>query len=232
MSATEDFDAFLTLICHHSADAQSVADLRSLARTMSVERGKLARLDQLADQLVFIAKGSTKLVAHASDGRDQVVAFHFAGDLVSVPARAAHVYTLTALDSVSLITFPATRLLQIAVREPLIQAEIIRRMLTALHRSRDKSVGLGRKTAAERIASFLVTMGQRIGRVSHDNIRLDLPMSRKDISDNLGLTIETVSRQFTQLRKEGLVVTVGRSGVELRDQAALIARAGQMPTAI
>ena len=90
---------------------------------------------------------------------------------------------------------------------------------------------LGRKTAQERLASFLVTMADRIGMQQGGQCVLDLPMSRRDIADSLGLTIETVSRQLTVLRDLALIETSGRSIVTLADIAALEDRAGHLAVA-
>jgi CRP/FNR family transcriptional regulator len=98
----------------------------------------------------------------------------------------------------------------------------------SLGRCRDKSLALGRKTAPERLAGFLVGMAVRIGAPQDDITFLDLPMSRRDIADSLGLTIETVSRQFTLLREQKIIETVGKSGVRIRDLLALEARAGYL----
>jgi CRP/FNR family transcriptional regulator len=108
---------------------------------------------------------------------------------------------------------------------------VLTRSLQALHRSRTRMMQLGHKSARQRIADFLVSMAERLtdstGGTAGGACRLILPMSRRDIGDSLGLTIETVSRQFTELREAGLIETRGRSLVQLRDLAALAQAAGQ-----
>jgi len=96
----------------------------------------------------------------------------------------------------------------------------------SLRRCREKTIALGRKTAGERIAVFLVGMAERIGVEQDGRLVLELPMSRRDISDSLGLTIETVSRQLSKLRDDGVIETVGRSGVILNTLESLRDRAG------
>lgn len=212
-----------------SVSTGSVANrLRALAQAMDIGRGRTVPIDPAKNFLVFVGSGTTKLIASASGGREQIVAFHFPGDLVSVPVNAWHSYRLSALVQTEILAFPAEDFLGIAVSEPLLQAELLRRTLTALHRCRDKAVGLGRKNAQERLASFLVGMADRIGLVEQGSCTLELSMSRRDIGDSLGLTIETVSRQFSELRLIGLIETRGRSHVLLRDLSALAERAGHV----
>lgn len=202
--------------------------LRMLAQLMDIGQGRTVPIDPAKDFLVYVGSGTTKLIASASGGREQIVAFHFSGDLVSVPVNAWHSYRLSALAQTEVLTFPAADFLRIAASEPLLQAELLRHTMTALHRCRDKAVGLGRKNAQERLASFLVGMADRIGMVEEGSCTLELPMSRRDIGDSLGLTIETVSRQFSELRMTGLIETSGRSRAVLHDLAALAERAGHV----
>ena len=104
--------------------------------------------------------------------------------------------------------------------------QLLDRILADLGRSRELSALLGRKSARERICGFLVEMEKRIGRRENGAVILDLPMSRREIGDHLGLTIETVSRQLSKLRDDGVIETVGRSGVILNAVESLRDRAG------
>lgn len=200
-------------------------ELMAIGHLVSTRRGARAYIDPSVDQMVYVSRGATKLVATASEGREQIVAFHFAGDLISVPATAQHGYSLRALVDCQLLTFPTREFVTCIERAPAMMRQVLDRVMVALHRSRDKAVGLGRKTAEERLASFFIGMAERIGRTEGKACALDLPMSRRDIADALGLTIETVSRQLGRLRELGLIETSGRSGVRLLQPGALEARA-------
>lgn len=202
--------------------------LQELAVGLAVARGCIAPLDHTHGTLVFIADGSTKLVAHASQEREQIVAFHFGGDLVAIPPDSQHAFSLVALRDSILIIFPAREFYGRAAADPAILRVLLDRFQTALFRCRDKALGLGRKSAQERLASFLLTMAERLDTKERGRCVLDLPMSRRDIGDSLGLTIETISRQFGELRAAGLVETSGRSRVILTDPAALALRAGHL----
>ncbi len=222
------FDAFFSGLAGTEAAHEIAFKLGKLSQTINIERGSMAPLDPDKDALVYVGNGATKLIASALSGREQIVAFHFAGDLVSIPAGAWHSYALCALADTDALAFPADEFLEIVGSEPIFLCALLHQSLTALHRCRDKAVGLGRKNAQERLASFLVGMADRIGSTKTGECVLDLPMSRRDIGDSLGLTIETISRQFSELRLAGLVQTTGRSRVLLCDLPALAQRAGHI----
>ncbi len=231
MTFPDLFDEFRKAILPGGASGTTLSSLKAVARYTSAREGDAPFKGNGVDQIIFIASGSTKLVAHVSQGREQVVAFHFKGDLVSVPATVAHAYTLCALEDCELVFFPADDFLQIAKQEAQLIVKILERALRSLARSREKAVALGRKTAGERLASFLVTMAERIGWSSEDAVELELIMSRRDIGDSLGLTVETVSRQLSELRNAGLIETSGRSHFRLLDIESLHSRAGHLKAA-
>jgi CRP-like cAMP-binding protein len=227
----ELFELFAQAILAQDMTDAAYLQLQAMGRYARATAGEAVLADGDQNQIVFVARGATKLVAHASGGREQVVAFHFEGDLVSVPARGAHSYTLCALQDCELIAFAAAEFLGLARSEPGLLNEVLERVLASLARSREKSIALGRKTAQERVASFLVSMAGRIGMPQEGGCLLHLPMSRRDMADSLGLTIETISRQLTELREAGLIETSGRSVVHLCDNASLQARAGHLSSA-
>lgn len=228
MTFPELFERFsMNILPLGSSDAAHIR-FQAVARYASARAGDAPFTGNGKDQIIFVARGSTKLVAQVSHGREQVVAFHFAGDLVLVPAQTAHSYTLCALEDCELIYFPADEFFKLARHEAGMIDEVLERTMRALVRCREKAVSLGRKTAQERLASFLVTMAERIGTATGKGCELELPMSRRDIADSLGLTIETVSRQIGELRDAGLVETSGRSRIHLHDIQGLSLRAGHL----
>ncbi len=201
-----------------------------------LHRGECLAPDPHEDRLVWMASGSAKLVAPhvtphvtapAAISAGQVLAFHFVGDLVSVVRQSDGDFRLVALTACDLVVFPAERFLDAAQGDPAVLRSVLTRSLQALHRSRTRMMQMGHKSAAARIADFLVAMAERLEGCTTGTCALALPMSRRDIGDSLGLTIETVSRQFAELRHAGLVVTEGRSKVCLSDVAALARIAGR-----
>lgn len=197
-----------------------------------LHRGEALPPDPQDDRLVWIASGSAKLVApNAAPSGSQVLAFHFAGDLVSVVRQSAKEswgdFRLVALTACDLVVFPADRFLDAAQGDPVVLRSVLMRSLQALHRSRTRMMQMGHKSAGARLAAFLVAMAERLEGCTQGSCAFALPMSRRDIGDSLGLTIETVSRQLTELREAGLVATEGRSKVCLSDIGALARIAGR-----
>ncbi len=135
----------------------------------------------------------------------QVLAFHFGGDLISVLRQSDGDFRLVALSDCELVIFPADQFLDIAQADPAVLRSVLTRSLQALHRSRTRMMQMGHKSAQQRIADFLVSMAERLADCTAGACVFSLPMSRRDIGDSLGLTIETVSRQLTELREAGLV---------------------------
>lgn len=214
--------------------------LCAVGRCQSLGRGKELPSHPTEDRLVYIADGSAKLVAQsastnnapnsASSANNHILAFHFGDDIVSVLRQQDADFRLVALTDIDLVIFPAAQFLDVAQDDPIVLRSVLTSSLQALHRSRTKMMQLGHKSARQRIADFLVGMADRLCGRTSGACKLILPMSRRDIGDSLGLTIETVSRQFTELKDAGLVTTKGRSCVYLTDISKLLAEAGNTPS--
>lgn len=231
-------DAFRDTLVR-DAGSSAIADrLCAVGEYQQIPKGMELPPDLEEDRLVFIASGSAKLFASSpanrANGDDsenpslstQVLAFHFPGDIVSVLRQADGDFRLAALSDLEVVIFMADRFLDVAQNDPVVIRTVLARSLQALHRSRTRMMQMGHKSARQRIADFLVSIAERIcGRTSGD-CEFTLPMSRRDIGDSLGLTIETVSRQFADLKAEGLIETSGRSGIRLCNLNALAQRGG------
>ena len=220
------FDRFAAHLLPQSLSEGVAVRMRSLARLERIGRGMVAPVAGDGQLLAFIADGAAKLVAHTASGREQILGFYFASDLLLLPARAEHGYALHGLTDCTLLVMPHHQVREIACADPVLAVSLLDSAERSLSRCRDKAVTLGRKTASERMAGFLLSMVERAGTPRQGAIVLDLPMSRRDIADGIGLTIETVSRQLSQLREDGLISTSGRSQVTLLDPSRLKARAG------
>jgi len=221
--------AFRAALPPGTGDAPTADSLCALGQTTRLAKGAELAPDPDADRLVWIASGAAKLVAPHAAGSPggQVLAFHFAGDLVSVLRQSDGDFRLVALADCDLVIFPADSFLDAAQGDPAVLRSVLTRSLQALHRSRTRMMQMGHKSAAARIADFLVSMAERLTGCTEGPCAFALPMSRRDIGDSLGLTIETVSRQLTELREAGLVETEGRSNIALRDVGALARIAGR-----
>jgi CRP/FNR family transcriptional regulator len=207
--------------------------LCAIGYCLHLTKGEELAPDPHEDRLVYIAAGSAKLAAQpvADAASGQVLAFQFGGDMISVMRQSAPEswgdLRLVALTDCDLVVFPAERFLDIAQSDPAVLRAVLARSLQALHRSRTWMMQMGHKSAQQRIADFLVSMAERLADCTTGACSFALPMSRRDIGDSLGLTIETVSRQLTELREAGLVETEGRSKVCLSDVDALARLAGR-----
>ncbi len=221
--------AFRAALPAGTGDAPTADRLCRLGQPAHLARGEELRPDPLDDRLVWLASGSAKLVAPTAAGSpfNQVLAFHFAGDLVSVLRQSDGDFRLVALTDCDIVIFPADHFLDIAQGDPAVLRSVLARSLQALHRSRTRMMQMGHKSAQQRIADFLVSMAERLADCTTGRCAFALPMSRRDIGDSLGLTIETVSRQLTELREAGLIATEGRSKVCLSDVDALARLAGR-----
>ena len=226
MTNRASFDSFARSTFGIEPGSPIGARLESLATRMELPKGDSADLEKDADQIVFIGRGATKLVLHASNDREQIVAFHFVGDIVSVPAERHFASSLTSISDSELLVFPAREFFDHAVGDARVSRSLLDRLPAALHRCRDRAVALGKGTALERLSGFFLVMAERIGRTEGNRSELDLPMSRREIGESLGLTIETVSRQFGVLRELGLIETSGRSKVTLLKLDSLSEHAG------
>jgi CRP/FNR family nitrogen fixation transcriptional regulator len=148
-----------------------------------------------------VASGTVRTVKLLSDGRRQIEAFHLPGDVFGLESGATHRFTAEAVDDVVLVAYRRNRFANLVQADPAFGEELMASMLTSLDRAHEHMVLLGRKTALEKLATFLLELGRRM---SHGD-RVELPMQRSDIADHLGLTIETVSRTLTQMVRDGLI---------------------------
>lgn len=165
-----------------------------------------------------VISGTVRTGKLLADGRRQIDGFHFAGDVFGLEGGTVHRFTAEAVDKVTVAVFRRGSFGGLVRTDPAFGEQIMASMLSSLDRAHDHMVLLGRKTALEKMASFLVDIADRRA----DGDRAELAMQRTDIADHLGLTIETVSRTLTQMVKEGLIrlANAGRT-VILRDKAAL-----------
>jgi CRP/FNR family nitrogen fixation transcriptional regulator len=165
-----------------------------------------------------VVSGTVRTGRLLVDGRRQIDTFHLAGDVFGLESGGHHRATAEAVDDVVVIAYRRNRFASLVHDHPALGEQLVFSMLTSLDRAHDHIILLGRKTALEKMASFLLDMAHR--RRGAD--RIVLPMQRTDIADHLGLTIETVSRTLTQMVRDGLIrlADAGRT-VILADKAGL-----------
>ena len=136
-----------------------------------------------------------------SDGRRQVTGFYLPGDFLGLEAGVEHTTTAEALSRVEALAMERTELAGRAVTDVGLARALWQVTVRAFRRSEDHALILARQGATERVAAFLLDFAERMGRPEI----IDLPMTRQDIADHVGLTIHTVSRTLSQLQAQGLV---------------------------
>ena len=134
-----------------------------------------------------------KLFKQLADGRRQIVGFMVPGDFLGLAFGGLHLCSAEAVTEVTLCRFPRAAFLALCDECPALEKEILQRTSTELAAAQEQMLLLGRKTALERVASFVLSMGRRQRRRTAEAVAL--PMNRIDIADHLGLTVETVSRK-------------------------------------
>lgn len=156
-----------------------------------------------------------------ADGRRQVVDFAFAGDFIGLGASGHHVLNAQATECTRLRYLPVSELSDIVRHNPKLCLELYQAISSELAATRELLMSVSHRTAQERVAGFLVALSQRSARRGEDATNLVLPMTRTDIADFLGLTIETVSRAFSKFRAQGLITLEQCILVTLQDLPAL-----------
>ena len=165
-----------------------------------------------------VVSGTIRTYKLLSDGRRQIDAFHLRGDMFGLEAGELHRFSAEAVDGATVVAFRRSRLDALTHESPAFGGEVMSSMIRNLERAQDHMLLLGRKTAQEKIASFLLDLADRLREDDH----VELPMQRTDIADHLGLTIETVSRTLTQFARKGLITVPGSSrSIVLSDRAGL-----------
>lgn len=221
MSFQSSFDSFAKEVIPAGIAPALVERFRQLARPLQLDRRGTAKLEAERDQLVFVACGSIKLVASNDLGTEQIISFHFAGDVASFSVHDAQVMQIVALRGSELLVFDTREVLGLARQNAELSERLTMLAIGSLQHCREHALALGRRSAQERVASFLMSM-RKLRQVSEDRGKtLHLPMTRREIADCLGLTVETVSRQFSQLRAAGLIETPSRTIVTLLDPGRL-----------
>lgn len=167
-----------------------------------------------------VVSGALKVTASTADGREQAVGLMFEGDFVGQPFASSSDLNTVALVETELCVYPRSAFERLLGEQPRLERALLERTLASLNQARERQLTLARKSARERVAGFLLDLAERSG------ASFDVPISRGELAEYLGLTIETVSRQFSHLRSAGMIeVEKGGRLVRVRDLAALEAAA-------
>ena len=208
-----------------------LAALNRIGRHRTIQAGQALMWE--GDDSLMVANvidGVLKLSTGTGDGREQIVGIVYPSDFIGRPFGARSHQTVTALTDAKVCAFTRGDFDQFARAHPELEHKLLQRTLSELDRARHWMLLLGRKSAGEKIATFLLEMSERLvdsscAAETGPLERFDLPFGRQQIADILGLTIETVSRQLTRLRTDGVIDLPSRREVVIRDRAALEAMA-------
>ena len=178
-----------------------------------------------ADFVGSIVSGTATIERLMEDGRKQTLGLLMPSDFIGRPGRKTALFDVTAVTDVVLCCFRRTQFEDLVNSTPHISQRLLTMALDELDAARDWMLLLGRKTAREKIATFLLMIVRRSGAGRPDELtfplRIHLPLTRGAMADYLGLTLETVSRQFSRLKKDGLIHIDGKRSVTIPDLTAL-----------
>ncbi|WP_299046171.1 transcriptional regulator FnrL [uncultured Tateyamaria sp.] len=212
-------------------DEDELEQLNQIKFYKTYPAGKtIAMRGDALDVVASVVAGTATLERAIEDGRTQLVGLLLPSDFIGRPGRDTLQYDVTAVTEVTLCSFYRKPFETLLKDVPHLQERMLEMALDELDAARDWMLLLGRKTAREKIASFLMLIAKRTvnpdGRVMGDTSRLELPISREAMANFLGLTIETVSRQFTSLRKDGVIGLDGNRTVLIPDLETLLLESG------
>lgn len=170
-----------------------------------------------ASYVYRVVSGAVRTVRFTSEGRRQVMAFHLPGDVFGLEMEDTHMLSAEAVNDAE-VSVVRRSLIDRAAAQSVEAAHALMGLLSRqLATAREHTLVLGRKGADERVAAFLLEIGARLA----PRREIELPMSRADIADYLALTIETVSRSFTQMERNHAIDLPSSRHVVVRDRSAL-----------
>lgn len=233
------------------ADLKSCVDcpIRHRAVCSRCEPNELERLEQMkyyrsfeagqpmvwsGDTMEFVGSvisGVASLTQTMEDGRTQMVGLLLPSDFIGRPGRAIASFDVTAVSNVTLCCFRKRPFEDLIATTPSVSQRLLEMALDELDAARDWMLLLGRKTAREKIASLIAIIARRSAslrdkQVSDNNLAVDLPLTREAMADYLGLTLETVSRQISGLKRDGIIELQGKRHIIIPDFERLIDETG------
>jgi CRP/FNR family nitrogen fixation transcriptional regulator len=198
--------------------APSAASTHSASLVRSFEKDEeIYGEGDCAKNFFQVISGAVRTYKLLSDGRRQIDAFHLPGDIFGLESGQEHRFCAEALGPTMVAPLRRCSIETIAAGDAELSRKIVAAMMRSLERAQDHMILLGRKSALERIATFLLDMAKR----SAGGDTFELPMQRSDIADYLGVTIETVSRSLTHLERDSVIAIPSSRRIVLKDKVAL-----------
>ncbi|MEN3931649.1 helix-turn-helix domain-containing protein [Microvirga sp. W0021] len=188
---------------------QEIKTFRNLGHSVGYNaKTSLFSQDEEADAVFNLTEGMVRLYKLLPDGRRQIVGFALPGDFLGLAFEPTYSFSADAVTSAVACRFPRKLFEAYVDQTPALLKRLHEAATYELTLAREQMVLLGRRSAEERIAAFLIGLRDRLYRIGYHSPTLRLPMSRQDIADFLGLTIETVSRTLTKLAKDKVILIV------------------------
>jgi CRP/FNR family transcriptional regulator, nitrogen fixation regulation protein len=187
--------------------------------TYHPRRTEVVHEDEAADRLYKVISGAVCTYKILSDGRRQIGGFYLPGDLFGLACSEGHTLAAETITNVKLLVISKSALTALAKRSAAMISELLQITARELARAQDRVLLLSSKSAQERVVGFLLEMSKRGSSAGNT---IELPMSRQDIADYLGLTIETVSRTLWALENYGAIEISTRRRIAFRNRSALM----------
>ena len=204
-------------------DCARLEEFRNLGWTLKLASGQaLFHEGDPATRVFTLTKGTLKLYKLLADGRRQVTGFLHPGDFLGISVDDEHAFSAEALEESQLCWFPRARFDDFVEEQPRMELELYWMAAHELAAAQQQFVLRGRKTASERLASFLLLLAERSALSNGTGAGMvRLPMSRSDIADYLGLTKETVSRVMSALKRDRIIRLETLEIIQILDRARL-----------
>lgn len=217
-------------VCAHCAEDE-LGELESMKYYRSYQAGQtVVWAGDRMDFVGSVVSGMAGLTQQLEDGRTQMVGLLLASDFLGRPGREMAAYTVTATSDLLLCCFRRKPFETLLNERPNIAGRLLEMTLDELDAARDWLLLLGRKSAREKIASLLVILARReaalIKQRAGGRMVIELPLTREAMADYLGLTLETVSRQISALKRGGIIQLEGKRRVIIPDFRDLVAESG------
>ena len=201
-------------------------ELDALANDVRLQAGQLLAREGDVRRYVFtVTSGALRRLRVLPDGRRLVAGFLMPGDFIGFSGGSHYRHSIEAITDSALCSIAQTDMRELCQQNPGLEHELLERACVELDATRSNLMSLARMTPLERLAGFLLDMAARRKRQGIGGNELVLPMTRADIADYLGLTVETVSRSFTKLRQDGLIAASDPHHIQLLDSTRLLALA-------
>jgi CRP/FNR family transcriptional regulator, anaerobic regulatory protein len=198
-------------------DQPELRELDHLGRHVQfASRETVFAQDEMTTSFYNLRQGVMRLYKLLPDGRRQIVGFALPGDFLGIATSTHHCFSGDAIGPVAVCRFSRTTFAGFIEDKPHLLRRINELVVRELSQAQDHIVLLGRRSAEEKVAAFLISWRDRLVQTRGPSKTVLLPMSRQDIADYLGLTIETVSRTFTKLERDG-VIEIMPASVRLLD---------------